>query len=103
MSNTNEPHCNLSDLPVSMCAHCKPGTESRPMQSESDDSSIRISRSFYAMFDNPDGCSCGEDIEEGDYVAFVNDELSCEKCVSAAREIKKKEVSKFTRKWRVVE
>lgn len=40
-------------------------------------------RTFTARFDS-ECAHCGGDIEEGDEIAYVDDEIACEDCVSQA-------------------
>lgn len=99
---TGEERCEISDLPISMCAHCKdPSSQLRLVSSNKEPEYPAISRTFEAQYDNDDGChECGEDIHEGDRVAFVNNRLCCLECVNIAREKTRGEVDKFTKAWR---
>lgn len=67
MSNP-EPECALTELPVSMCAHCHPPVD------EPDEKPLHW---FAANF--PGRCAdCGNNIEPGDSIAHTDDGYVCE-------------------------
>lgn len=46
----------------------------------------KVGASFVAAYTTPDGCAhCMGDLEEGDTVGYVDDELVCETCYGNAR------------------
>lgn len=57
-----------------------------------------IGPSFIAQFDNEEGCCiCECELLQGDSIAYIDDELGCDDCAS---ELRSKQVSKFTKRWR---
>jgi hypothetical protein len=65
-----EPRCDWSDLPVSMCAHCRPAEDDTPSEE------VHWLTARYA------GCcaDCGGAIEPGDRIAFTDDDYLCGEC-----------------------
>ena len=105
----SEPRCELSDLPESMCAHCKSKSSGgmdtdKPSTDKEVFGDVRISTLFRAMYSNDTGCAiCEYPIEEDDLVGFIGNDLCCVNCVSSAKKLKKEqlagEVAKFSKRW----
>lgn len=103
----SEPRCELSDLPESMCDHCK-SKSSRGIDTDKPSTEYfglaRISTLFRAMYSKSGGCTiCEYPIEEDDLVGFIGNDLCCVNCVSTAKKLRKEqlagEVAKFTKRW----
>lgn len=66
----SEPRCEWSDLPVSMCAHCRTPEDNQPSEP---------TQRFTARY--PGRCAnCDDPIEPGDEIAATDDGYLCERC-----------------------
>lgn len=78
---TPEARCERSDLPESMCAHCRGHIDEVPVDEQLtvDD----IGPRFTAQYATPCNAGCGGDIEPGETIAALNDRFgyACPGCL----------------------
>jgi len=65
--------CDLSDLPVEMCDHCKQGATTLGDRPQPHDAEPVDSIRFYRKSDRPGRCVCGEPFATGDQIGWDED------------------------------
>ncbi len=63
-----EPRCNLTELPRSMCEHCRPRAAPAPRHDDEVEFGAYAGGRREAKFHGRCPCGCGERVEPGDLI-----------------------------------